>query len=45
MDAAAQQFVQDIGNGSKDFQPDLAVDGLSESVISRFIGLITFRRS
>lgn len=45
MDAVAQQFVQDIGNDSREIQPNLVVDGLSESIVSRFIGLITFRRS
>ncbi len=45
MDAASQQFVRGFRNDNKDFEPDLAVDGLSESIISRFIRLITFGRS
>ena len=45
MDAASQQFVQGFRSDSKEFQPDLAVDGLSESIISRFLRLITFRSS
>ena len=32
-------------NPGMDFKPDLAVDGLSESILSRFIRLITFRNS
>ncbi len=45
MDAASQQFVRGFRDDNKDFEPDLAVDGLSESIISRFIRLITFGRS
>ena len=45
MDPASQQFVQGFRNDSTEFEPDLAVDGLSESIISRFIRLIAFRRS
>jgi len=43
-DATSQQFVQGIRDDNKDFEPDLAVDGLSESIASRFICLITFGR-
>ena len=45
MDAASQQFVRGFRDDNKDFEPNLAVDGLSESIISRFIRLITFGRS
>ncbi len=45
MDAASQQFIRGFRDDNKDFEPDLAVDGLSESIISRFIRLITFGRS
>ncbi|MCH8307377.1 MAG: hypothetical protein IH930_04475 [Proteobacteria bacterium] len=45
MDANSQQFVRGFRDASKDFEPDLAVDGLSESIVSRFIRLITFGRS
>ena len=45
MDATSQQFVQGFRGVNKDFEPDLAVDGLSESIVSRFIRLITFGRS
>ncbi len=45
MDATSQQFVRGFRDDSKDFEPDLVVDGLSESLVSRFIRLITFGRS
>ncbi len=45
MDAASQRFVRGFRDDNKDFEPDLAVDGLSESIVSRFIRLITFGRS
>jgi hypothetical protein len=45
MDAASQQFVRGFRDDNKDFEPDLAVDGLSDSVVSRFIRLITFGRA
>ena len=45
LDPATQQFIQGLRNDSGEFEPDLAVDGLSESVISRFVRLIAFRRS
>lgn len=39
LDGQAQQFVQGFGTENEDFEPDLAVDGLSDSVLSRFLGL------
>ena len=45
LDAASQQFVQGFRKDCTEFEPDLAVDGLSESIVSRIIRLITFRRS
>ena len=45
LDAASQQFVQGFRKDSNDYEPDLAVDGLSESIISRLLRLVTFRRS
>ncbi len=45
MDATSQQFVRGFRDDNKDFDPDLAVDGLSESIVSRLIRLITFGRS
>jgi hypothetical protein len=45
MDANARQFVQGQRGDSSDFEPDLAVDGLSESILSRFLGLFGVGRS
>ena len=39
MDAGSQQFVQGQRGDSGDFEPDLSVDGLSESILSRILGL------
>jgi len=39
MDASSQQFVQGLRNDSAEFEPDLAVDGLSDSILSRILGL------
>jgi len=38
-DASAQQVVQGFRGDSADIEPDLAVDGLSESILSRLLGL------
>lgn len=45
LDSASKQFVQGFRQDQIDIEPDLTVDGLSESIISRLIRLITFRRS
>ena len=45
LDAASRLFIQGIRQEQCDTEPDLAVDGLSESIISRFVRLITFRRT
>jgi len=42
MDAASRQFVQSFRNNSAD--PDLDVDGLSESLLSRLIRLFSPRQ-
>jgi hypothetical protein len=39
MDANTQQFVQGLRGDTSDREPDLAVDGLSESILSRIMGL------
>ncbi len=44
MDPAAQQFVQGFRDSS-DAEPDLVVDGLSESIVGKLFRLLTFRRS
>ena len=45
MDAISQQFVQGQRDDTSDFEPDLSVDGLSESIFSRFLGLFVAGRS
>jgi len=39
MDAKSQQFVQGLRGEDTDYDPDLAVDGLSPSILSRLLGL------
>ncbi len=39
MDAKSQQFVQGLRGDLGDMEPDLSVDGLSESILSRIMGL------
>lgn len=45
MDATARKYVQGLRSDAGDWEPDLAVDGLSESFLSRMIRLLTLRRS
>jgi len=45
MDAKSQQFVQGLRGDMGDLEPDLAVDGLSESILSRLLGLFGVGRS
>ena len=45
MDSAAQQFAQSFRGDSSDAEPDLAVDGLSESIVVKLFRLLTFQRS
>ena len=44
LDAGARQFVEGLCRETGDIEPDLAVDGLSESMLSKFIGLFRFGR-
>ncbi len=39
MDANAQQYVQGLSGDIGEIEPDLSVDGLSESILSRILGL------
>ena len=39
MDATTRQMLQDLRGADGDFEPDLAVDGLSDSLFSRILGL------
>lgn len=45
LDASSQLFVQGLRATNEDFEPDLAVDGLSESIVSRLLGLFGIGRS
>ncbi len=45
LDANSQHFVKGLRNDSFDLEPDLAVDGLSESVLSRLMGLFGMSHS
>ena len=45
MDANAQQSVQGFRGDTPDIEPDLAVDGLSDSILSRLLGLFGVGRS
>ena len=39
MDPAAQRFVEELRDDASPAEPDLDVDGLSDSLLSRFFGL------
>jgi len=39
LDANSRQFVQDLRNIGPEYEPDLAVDGMSESLLSRIFSL------
>jgi len=45
LDAYEQQQLQSFRAGDSEFEPDLAVDGLSESILSRLLGLFGVGRS
>jgi len=45
MDASSQEFVQGLRGDSSDIEPDLTVDGLSDSILSRILGLFGVGRS
>ena len=45
LDATTRQFAQGLRQEQGEFEPDLSVDGLSESVLSRLIRILSFRRS
>ena len=44
LDANSQHFVQGLRTDSLDIEPDLTVDGLSESILSRLLGLFGIGR-
>jgi len=45
LDANSQKFVQGLRADSVDSEPDLTVDGLSDSILSRLLGLFGIGRS
>lgn len=45
MDVNAQQFVQGLRGDLGSVEPDLSVDGLSESILSRIFGLFGVGKS
>jgi len=45
MDANSQQFVQGLRGDAGEYEPDLSVDGLSESILSRILSLFGGGRS
>ena len=45
MDANSKQFVQGLRGEASDFEPDLAVDGMSESILSKILGLFGVGKS
>ena len=44
LDASSQHLVQGFRAENQDFEPDLAVDGLTDSIFSRLLGLIGLGR-
>jgi hypothetical protein len=45
LDANTQHFVQGLRVDNFDIEPDLTVDGLSDSILSRLLGLFGIGRS
>jgi hypothetical protein len=45
LDATSRNFVQGLRDSNFDDEPDLAVDGLSDSILSRIFGLFGGGRS
>ena len=41
MDAEAQQMIQKLRDGNHEFEPDLEVDGMTPSILSRLINLFS----
>ncbi|MGB5164790.1 MAG: hypothetical protein WBN09_14530 [Woeseiaceae bacterium] len=44
MDAKTKAYAQGMRSERQDFEPDLAVDGLTDSVLSRLLGLFGIGR-
>ncbi len=45
MDTTSLQFVQGLHKDLKEVEPDLAVDGLSESILSRILRILRLGKS
>ncbi len=45
LDANSQQVVQGLRDDNHDYEPDLVVDGLSDSILSRFLGIFGIGRT
>jgi hypothetical protein len=45
LDINSQHFVQGLRAENQDYEPDLVVDGLSDSILSRLLGLFGVGRS
>ncbi len=45
LDSKSQHFVKGLSAENQDYEPDLAVDGLSDSILSRILGLFGMGRS
>ena len=41
LDEKAQQLVRGLRSEGQDFEPDLDVEGMSDSILSRLIGLFS----
>lgn len=44
LDSTSRQFVQGFAAENEDFEPDLSVDGLSHSILSRLLGFFGLGR-
>lgn len=44
MDAASQKFVQGLRKDGHEYEPDLVVEGLDDSILSRFLRLFGIGR-
>ncbi len=45
LDPASRQFAQGLQKGGVDLEPDLDVDGLSDSIVARLKRFLAFGRS
>ena len=45
LDANSRHFVQGLRAENEEYEPDLSVDGLSDSILSRLLGLFGLGRT